>query len=476
MLVGCSSQNFCEFKETAPIASLPVPQNVASAFGWGTVLMPVSFEEAGIPRDYLAAAGGPRSQTDVFQLAVDGALDIDRSPTLTDICDREASLEDESSTCYERHAGAGLAWRSSFFEGQSCVAVGMAGRERDPGIGFWCAQGTRHLAEDRAFRAVPYEVRTLSHVLAPVERIFIGTEHSIHLLDGDTDEIVQIVWRDDSELPLTGYAADAISTLEAAEVSGGYLLAVGYPELKQVLIGHVETPLEGEEQTEMILYGCIEIEEEGFGSSLKLARLGTTSPTDLGPPVLLAGSRWGYEGRVPAVHIFDLDLSVASEDVVCGPATPSLSLECDEVSGVEQGADTTVDVDCSMVGSGFGTAFDVGNLDDTPEQEVIVGCPGATADGYGRAGAAYIFRPTRNGGDVLSVLIDSSEERQEIQLGAGVTIAPVGDRFEPIVAGPGEGSLLMFLCSGIGDSAPEWDSPMSNSNSLEDPRCRSLQH
>lgn len=475
MLVGCSSQPFCDFKDTAPIVSLPVPQNVASAYGWGTVLMPISFEEAGSPRDYLAAAGGPRSQTDVFQIAAEGELNIVASPSLNSICDREASLDDESSTCYERHAGAGLAFRSTWLEGQSCIVVGMAGHEREQGIGFWCAEGERHVMEDRSFLDVEYEVRTLAHVLAPIERVFIGTAHTLHMLDGDSDTIVQVNWRDDPELTPPGAAADTLSTLEADEVTAGYLLAVGFPDQRQVLIAEVESPLEGEEETEMILHGCIEIDEEGFGSMLKLARLGTASPTDPGPPVLLAGSRWGYDGRVPAVHIFDLDLTGASEDVVCGPATPTMSLECGEVSGSDRGADTTVDVDCSMTGSGFGTAVDVGNLDDTPEHEVIVGCPGATADGYGRAGAAYVFRPTRNGTDVLSVLTDSSEDRQEVQLGAGVAIAPAGDRSEPIVAGPGEGSLLMFLCTGVGDDAPEWDSPMSSSNSLEDPRCRSTQ-
>jgi len=475
MLLGCSSQDFCGFKDTAPIISLPVPENVASAYGWGTVLMPLSFEEGGVPKDFIAAAGGPRSETDVFQLAVGDELAIERSVALSDICDRDAALNDETSTCYERHAGAGLAFRSTWQDGQNCVVVGMAGHDRDPGVGFWCADGTRHLQDDRSFIPIEHEVNTLAYVLSPVERVFAGTAHTLQLLDGDATSFFRVVWRDDPDLPRAGANIEALSTLEADEVDGGYLLAVGFPGEQQVLIGEVESPADGEEETEMVLHACIEMDEEGFGSVAKLARLGTSSPDDPGPPMLLAGARWGYENRVPAVYVFDLDLSVASEDVVCTPSTPTLTLECGPVSGDDTGVDTSADVDCTVDGSGFGAAVDVGNIDDTPEREVIVGCPGATADGYTRAGAAYIFRPTRNGADVLSVLIDSSEDRQEVQLGAGVAIAPAGIRAEPIVAGPGEGSLLMFLCTGVGDEPPTWDSPLNRSNSLEDARCRNLQ-
>ena len=34
MLMGCSSQPFCDFHDTAPIIGLDVPDNVASQYGW----------------------------------------------------------------------------------------------------------------------------------------------------------------------------------------------------------------------------------------------------------------------------------------------------------------------------------------------------------------------------------------------------------------------------------------------------------
>jgi hypothetical protein len=144
------------------------------------------------------------------------------------------------------------------------------------------------------------------------------------------------------------------------------------------------------------------------------------------------------------------------------------------VSGADPGADMTVEFDCEGDGqnSGFGTSFDVGDLDDTPEYEVLVGSPGAQADGFDRAGAAFLFRPARDGADVLAALVDSGDDRQDAQLGAGVAIVPMGERAEAVVAEPGEISLLLFLCTGVGDEAPGWDSPLSRTNSLEDARCR----
>jgi len=80
---------------------------MASSSGWGTILLPMSFDDDGLARDCVASTGGPLSQTEVFQVAADGELAIERLANLNEICTRNDSLSDESSTCYERHAGAG---------------------------------------------------------------------------------------------------------------------------------------------------------------------------------------------------------------------------------------------------------------------------------------------------------------------------------------------------------------------------------
>lgn len=458
MLAGCSSQPFCDFHDTAPIVALPVPDEVSSAWGWGTVMIPVSWMEGEHARDFVAAAGGPHSQTEVIQVAEEGELLLASNPLLSGICDREEA-EDEESDCYERHAGVGLAYRSEWdnSDGENCIAIGMQGHDRDGGLGFWCASGTRHRRQ--AFLlTLPNQVRAVTYVMAPRERIFVGTARSLQLLDGDSQAFAQVVWDYDG-LPNQDDPVDGLDTLEAPEVDSGYLLAVGIWGRQQVLIAEVTSPLEGESEAPLTPRACISRDEPGFGSLVKLERL---EPD--GAPVLIAGDRSATEGRAEAVHIFELDLEVAPEDVECLADEPLWTLECGEIEGSP--------VLCPDQGSGFGLSVDVGDIDDTDEYEVLVGCPGCSADGYSSAGAGFVFRPAREGEAPLATLTDSSEDRDDAELGAGVGMIPVGDRVEPVLAAPGERSLLMFLCTGVGDAPPEWDSPTDQAGSLEDPRCR----
>ena len=197
-----------------------------------------------------------------------------------------------------------------------------------------------------------------------------------------------------------------------------------------------------------------------------------------GPPVLLASAASGHPGRVPAVHIFELDQSVAPEDVSCGGDSLSLSLRCAPVVD-DQGHPSDADVDCSMETSELGVAFDVGDIDDTPEAEVVVGAPGAMVDGADRAGAAFVFRPARDGASPRAVLTDSRESagvfdprRDDDRLGASVLLVPVGDRDEVLLASPGTRRLPMFFCTGTGVEPPAWDHPTNRTGSFVDPLCR----
>lgn len=459
MLAGCSSQPFCEFHDTAPILVLPTDDDTSAGDGYGINMIAFTVtEQDGVVRDYVAANGGPGSQTDAYRLAEDGAISVARSATLAEICDREET-DDTESTCHERSAGSALAFRSEWNnDGYQCLAVGMAGNDLGPGVGFWCNEGMNHLRGGSYFRAFNSPVQAMAHIDDPTERLFVGTSNSFHLLDGDTESFVEIEWTG-TGLPSTTNSIEALSTLDVSDQPQGYLVAAGMPDNRMVLIGSVVSPGTPGDNATLIPRACIAVDEPGFGSTIELARL---EPN--GDPMLLAGSKWGIHNRSDAVYIFDIDLDVDPVDVECLTPSPVHTLECGNIDGV--------DADCSVNDSGFGTAFAIGDLDDTDEFEVVVGSPGARSEGYDRAGAVYIFRPARDGAELQNVLIDSGEDRGQFRLGEGVAIVLVGDRNELIVASPGEIGLLVFFCSGVGDNPPLWDKPTNRGNSLEDARCR----
>ncbi len=469
MLTACSSQQFCDFADNAPIIGLAVPSGVASPDGWGTVLMPVSFyEEDGAPRDVIVAAGGPPSQTETIQLANDGELSVVTNTFLSTLCTREDRETNENSICWERHAGAALAFRSNWDTGQACVAIGFAGHELQGGLGFWCATGTNHLRELSLLEhTILHEsTQAMTHVLEPVERMFVGTNRALYLLDGDSVALRHVQWDSEGDMPTDENSVEALSAMESDDGDDfEHLVAVGVPYRHAVLIGEVSSPETGEDDATLRPMACITGDEPDFGGVVLVTRL---EPG--GDPMLLVSARRGVEDRVDAVHIFELELAADPSDVEC-LSTPVMSLRCMEDADLA-GADYSCDVN-SANQLNFGAAFDVGNIDDTPEYEVVVGAPGATSDGFGQAGVAFVYRPVTDDTSPLVVLADSGEERQAAFLGAGVSLAPVGNRDEPILAAPGEESLLMFLCTGVGESPPEWDSPLDRGESLVDSRCRS---
>lgn len=474
LLMGCTSQPFCDFRDTAPIVVIPTPENYTGGGNYGSVMVPLFIEEEGQdePNDYVAVTAGKNSQVEVVRLSRGEDLDIVRSTRLSNICDDE-DLDDERSTCYQRLPGAGLAYRSWWGNsltdpdrGEECVAVGMAGRDQAPGLGFWCAQGTRHQRQ-AFFLATPQrrEVKTLGHVLRPEERLFVGTEEGLFLLDHEAVTLDRVIWEAGGDLPSQNAPVEVISTFATDAVDAGYLVALGFPEQGRVLVGSVASDDDADDNAVLTPYDCIAMDLAGFGSVVELNRL---SPD--GDPVLLTGIDWEHREEVPnpEVWIFDLELDGDPTDVTCRSPVPAHTLACDNSVAEDAG----LDVDCEVQPSGFGAAISVGNIDDTPANEVIIGAPGARADGFDRAGAGYVFRPSVDGRNALAVLIDSVEERGGHRLGAGVLVAPVGGRDEVIMAAPGDLRLVMFLCTGVGNSAPLWDSPYDANASWEDRRCR----
>jgi hypothetical protein len=476
LLAGCSSQPFCDFRDTAPIVAIEAPPSYKSGGAFGSIMVPMQLQNEGesVAGDYIAVTAGNSSQVEVFRLVQGGEseINIQRSPRLNNICDSE-DQDDENSTCYQRVPGAGLAYRGWWGNsptderrGTDCVAVGMAGREQGPGVGFWCSGGTRHQRE-AFFLSTQYKVQTLEHLLLPEERMFIGTERALYLLNGDSTTLNRVVWESENELPNQGASVVTMSTVATDTVEEGYLLAVGFPETRQVLIGSVEAVVDN--MATFVLYDCITSSMEGFGSVIELAPPFT--PT--GNPVLITGLAWSLRNEVqaPTVKIFDLELADVPSQVTCRDVDPRIELRCDNSVAQAEG----LDVDCGVQPSGWGSAIGWGNIDDTPAYEVIVGAPGAFSDGYDEAGAAYVFRPATNGVNVQAVLIDSIEDRDNHHLGEGIAMAQAGDRVEPIIASPGSSRLLVFACTGVGDSAPNWDRAYSAEGVLEDPRCRDPQ-
>ncbi len=471
LLMGCTSQGFCDFEESAPIVVLPSPDHYASGGDYGSIMVSLELDHPDVEQtgDYVGATAGGGSQVEVFRVALGPDLvEPIRSAQLQGICETE-DQEDEESTCWERRPGVGLGYRSGWDDGEQCVAVGMGGHDRGSGVGFWCAMGTRHRREAFFLSSLnDHEILTMTHMIRPVERIFTGTEHSLQMLDGDAQAFDRVTWEAGDELPTQAHEVEALSTMETDAVPAGYLLAIGYPDERQVLIGSVASDDDGDGNAELTPAACISMDTIGFGSVVKLAELSPGSG-----PVLITGIAWGYRNEVssPQVHIFELDLTVDPADVTCTTPDPTWSLGCDNQIAEDEG----VDVNCDVDASGFGSALDVGNIDDTAALELVIGCPGANAQGFDAAGAGYVYRPATDGTAALQVLIDSGDSRDDDRLGSGVLVAPVGDRDEPVLAAPGDTRLLMFLCTGLGTEPPLWDSPYYTSNSLEDPRCRDPQ-
>lgn len=462
MLTGCSSQPFCDFQDTAPIIVLPVPDNVSGGYGWGSIMVPMSWEVEGNERDHVAVAGGPGSQIEVFNLADGAEMNVGNSQVLTAICDRD-DADDEDSTCYDRLPGAGLAYRSRWDDGENCLAVGFAGHDSTPsGFAFWCANGTRHRRQSFLI-TLEHEVRDLAHVLDPEERMFISTDRALYMLEGDATNVVRLLW-DYEGLPHQSGPMDDLSVMQTEESPNGHLVAIGFANDRSVVVAELYPPAEGESDGTLVPRACVTVDEPNFGTKVLLTAL---EPD--GEPYLLAGSRWGTENRVDAMHIFELDLSVAPEDVSC-VSESWLTLSC---PGEGEMPDDGSDIVCpSDDRTGFGTSFDVGDIDDTEEYELIVGCPGCEADGMREAGAAFVYRPLREGDEILAGLTDSGDGRGGAQLGVGVGIVEVGDRQEPLISAQGERTILMFLCTGVGDASPEWDSPTTEQGTFDDPRCR----
>lgn len=470
LLMGCTSQPFCDFHDTAPIVVLPIPDSYTSGGAFGSVMLPLRMNHPDTDQlgDYIAVTAGPGSQVEVIRVALSDELTLTRSPPLSGICDNEA-MGDELSTCYERRSGAGLAYRSTWEDGEQCLAVGMHGHDRGAGVGFWCALGTQHERGEEGFFMSTLgglRVLTLSHLTAPAERIFIGTEHSLQLLDGSQRSIDRVVWASGGGMPTDEDDVTVMSAFVTNEVDAGYLLAIGYPAQRTVLIASVASDANGDDEAELTPHACISGSAPGFGSVIELTQLRPG-----GPVLLLTGIAWEFRDEVsnPEVGIYELDLREPPDTVTCASPEPWRTLACDPTLAEVEG------VDCSVDASGFGAAIDVGDIDDTEEFEVIVGCPGCTADGYDAAGAGFVYRPAAPDDDtnVLAVLVDSIEDRGNHRLGAGVLMAQVGDRVEPVLAAPGATRLLMFLCTGLGTAPPLWDSPYSEGGSLEDQRCRS---
>jgi hypothetical protein len=415
------------------------------------------------PTDVVVVSSGAGTQTAGIRLGLAGELAIEALRPWALLCDQE-DLSDEESSCFERLPGQALATYSTWFDGSNCLALGMAGDERPGGVGFWCATGTRHRREHQFFLSLDSDTErltTLETIKEPTERLLLGTSRGLYVYEGDGSaaNATRVTWSTTGLPPATGEVA-ALSA-HTAPVSTGALVAVAYADDNQgqVVVGEIGAIDTTANEAPFLARWCLTGTTPGFGTVTKLARL-----EQEGEVHLLVSASGLVPNREESVRIYALELATSEADVQCEEHPPWVTLTCADVDGA--------DVDCQVDDSDFGTALDVGNLDDTPEYEVVVGCPGATADGFPQAGAGYIFRPARDGAEALEVLVDSGEKRDNNRLGAGLVVAPIGGRGEPVLASPGERSLLLFLCSGVGDAAPLWDSPLGNDGTWEDQRCR----
>ena len=100
---------------------------------------------------------------------------------------------------------------------------------------------------------------------------------------------------------------------------------------------------------------------------------------------------------------------------------------------------------------------------------MLVGDPGATVSGEGRAGAVHVFKRDGTTWSRVGALFDASPGGGA-RMGASISVGLVGRRPEPFVGSAGSGEVFVFYCSGLDGDVPRAPDALNPGRKLDD-RC-----
>ena len=437
-LASCTlSTKFWEFNDDAPVRTAGTPSSFRGD-DFGTVVAPLSLAPGltGIPEefegDYLAVAGTAPSELIVLRFSdgedlVDGSL-FSRYPYEFD------DAFDDSGFGSSLAAAPCCPGPTTAF---GCIAVGVPGAGR---IDIFDIAGA---TASYPVSAVASAGTALDFIIPdpdqPCAGLVVGGEGGAAFEPGDGTGGEYLL-----EVP------PAIGQPAAVEsVSSGALAAGAMPYLAVGSDGRVDIFRFDTVSNGYLFDECIEGASGGFGTVLATADADGDGLEDL-----LIGAKADAPGRYASVMVL-------SGDRFSGPPGPPPS-SCVQASSVNAAGGLLGILGCADVPSrdivcgadpAFGASIAVGDLDDTPPAEIIVGAPRAEVDGRSEAGTALIFAldPSDPGGAQLLSGLRIASPSKEDHLGDPVAVLSIAGRDEVFAGMPDHGRVLLFYCSGAGD-------------------------
>lgn len=422
LLVGCMWDRFDELRENAPIETLRTPSDLRE--GLGTALAVAHLEK----RVIAVAYGRPGTQPGVqYELG----YEENPIPDVIDTTYCQNESDQQGRRCLTLHQPAALAksWtpQQRVESRELCFVSGIGVSNQRMGLWARCNE------QKELVFLLPEDIE--KYVKDPFDRgrplppLYLASDptESPFLLAGAPEK--SRAWY---YAPLQGKAIDLKPLAPAGksfgkslavlpEEGGAALLAVGAPEAGQVWLFRAE----GENVTSL---GCWEGESQ-WGRSLAVGDVDGDGKQDL----VVADAK--------QVRVLSGAVLAASSEEEEGSACQTLSQESLVLSSLRCATNAWTE-ECGK--SGFGQALAVGDLDGDGRDEVAVGAPYMTADGFEKAGAVLVYDHTGKLRD--TVILSGSAEGAEF--GASLVAVPQKKRKVLLVGAPGIDKVNLVYCAG----------------------------
>lgn len=467
LLVACRPGVFSDFEDQTPVRTVSGPSSFPVAT-FGTVLTTYTGDVEGVPfsrlvvstGDYLLEDGVTHSSVWAVYGGWNGAR-LDLGETISVNCNT-------SSDMCAPGEGASLAPLRSFLGETGCV---MAGAPSANEVRVTCESSDTLVPFNAAMPGERFGASVVGvPATSPFALAFIGAPGArrVALVRDDNDRFPGnldlggvYAPADDAEFG----ASLALATLPPTfrgELEGELLLVIGEPGTSRVVFTVIGTdPNAGGSLVTEVL-GCVDRPASPrFGSVLAAGDL-----TGDGIPEILMGAELAVVDRADEIVVVSADQLIARQG--CADETELDDLVAVATQVIACDANGLLDGN-PCAGSGFGSAFAIGNIDGAGANELLVGLPLADSDMVSHAGIALVFPTAVSIDDLvkaetLLVLKDSSPSVNDT-LGYAVAFLPtqLGEgmtrRDEPVVSAPGANTVFTYLCTGLpgdalGDGIP----------------------